>query len=668
MFANKIQVKKPLPKDFSLANFLWMGTSSVIRNFLFSPFHMKTFITVVTTALVTTVLFLVMGKWGMLGIKPTPAQCPQGTTIVKTVETCTPPATGTQATWTTATGATMEVFSCTSWSVVAETVSKLLAKHYIATSCFAPDGNVYPEWAKLTFFATAQITANEPQPSCEKIEKTCSNGFFMGTGNGDTNYNHLTCRRIDPTDTSSAYCAHDNDMYLPGEIVYTYAHSNVTLDQDCKQALSICNGQGQRWSAFSGYNASSCSFVRTFSPSYLEKNKSILLNEETKLPKPESVACLADTGKSCTTPRATSIKHGASFVSFKEKSVGFDEECVAKSVTCNNGIWANNATPYQNQSCKKAEPAHCVINTTKFYHDTTTTLYKKTTNKDGSVACAPQERYCFDGVLSGSTDYKWRSCSGAVVEPKTTTTNQGVGTAPTLVTKPTTSSIAPSTSTYSASSKEPNCTSPFGGSPRAPGKQGVGYRQSSPSYSKWCTAESIVCAWGSIRRWTTTAPGEVVNVSLNSSCKALPPQDCTSACGQIEHGKQAITFTDNEISHGNWELCKDKQVVSTCNDGTLSPAAGKYCSCKISEPVGCKAPDGSKVANDQTLTLYQYPQVQAQPGDGSDTCVRQWRKCLNGDRYDRDGNQATFTYKYATCKVLPPTSESGQWGDGVPQG
>lgn len=100
--------------------------------------------------------------------------------------------------------------------------------------------------------------------------------------------------------------------------------------------------------------------------------------------------------------------------------------------------------------------------------------------------------------------------------------------------------------------------------------------------------------------------------------------------------------------------------MSTCNDGVLSPEAAKYCTCKISEPVGCKAPDGSKVANDQTLTLYQYPQVQAQPGDGSDTCVRQWRKCLNGDRYDRDGNQATFTYKYATCKVLPPTSESGQ--------
>lgn len=124
----------------------------------------------------------------------------------------------------------------------------------------------------------------------------------MGTGNGDTNYNHLTCRRIDPTDTTTAYCAYDSDMYLPGEVVYRYAHSNVALDQECKQVLSVCNGQGKRWSAFSGYSATSCNFVRTFSKAYLEKNKLSIIDDATQLPKPETVSCLAATGKSCVTP------------------------------------------------------------------------------------------------------------------------------------------------------------------------------------------------------------------------------------------------------------------------------------------------------------------------------------------------------------------------------
>jgi hypothetical protein len=76
-----------------------MRTSSVIENYFIRNFSaMKTFITVLTTALVTTILFLVLGKEGMLGIKPAPAQCPPSNTIVKTVENCTPPATGTVAT------------------------------------------------------------------------------------------------------------------------------------------------------------------------------------------------------------------------------------------------------------------------------------------------------------------------------------------------------------------------------------------------------------------------------------------------------------------------------------------------------------------------------------------------------------------------------------------
>lgn len=72
---------------------------------------MKTFITILTTALATIVLFLLLGKNGMIGNNAAPtAQCPPSNTVIKTVETCTPPTTGTQATGTTA--QTISAYMC----------------------------------------------------------------------------------------------------------------------------------------------------------------------------------------------------------------------------------------------------------------------------------------------------------------------------------------------------------------------------------------------------------------------------------------------------------------------------------------------------------------------------------------------------------------------------
>lgn len=146
--------------------------------------------------------------------------------------------------------------------------------------------------------------------------------------------------------------------------------------------------------------------------------------------------------------------------------------CHAKSVTCDNGAWTNKATAYPYQTCKKELPDNCVINTTKFYHDTYNTLYKKTTNKDGTLSCEAQERYCFDGVLSGNADFKRRTCSGSVVSGTTIakTVNTAIpDTKPTLApSKPTVGPVAPYTT-----NKAPNCAAPFGGGVWYPGQQGL---------------------------------------------------------------------------------------------------------------------------------------------------------------------------------------------------
>lgn len=162
---------------------------------------------------------------------------------------------------------------------------------------------MYAEGTTLLFYATATITANDQQPVCAKGEKICKNGIFVSTATGANDLRHLTCRRIDPTDTTTALCAFEGDAYLPGEVVYRYASATATLDQDCKQTVSVCNGNGTWWTGVSGYNAGNCTFVRDFSAAYLKTNEKTILDSGTKLPTPESLSCVIGSGNSCVTPR-----------------------------------------------------------------------------------------------------------------------------------------------------------------------------------------------------------------------------------------------------------------------------------------------------------------------------------------------------------------------------
>lgn len=109
------------------------------------------------------------------------------------------------------------------------------------------------------------------------------------------------------------------------------------------------------------------------------------------------------------------------------------------------------------------------------------------------------------------------------------------------------------------------------------------------------------------------------------------------------------------------------KITSTCNDGLLTPAAGDYCSCTVADPAVCTAPGDIQIPHGGSLTLYQSAEVQALPGDGSDTCVRQRRECGDGVWHDANGSASDFTFQYTSCTVLPPPSGGGAGGEGVPQ-
>lgn len=374
----------------------------------------------------------------------------------------------------------------------------------------------------------------------------------------------------------------------------------------------------------------------------------------------------------CTTPWWDTVTHGEVFLSFQDGSGTLASGgCVSKSTICNNGSRSVAEEPFPNKTCTLAAPENCEVNWFLFAHGTSQEFFKLDTK---TQSCTSETRTCTDGTVDGDETFTYLSCPSSC--PAAGNTGSWSATScpecpcleptpeikkPTTTTKPTTATTTTPTTikqvsqpTTSTSLSEPNCPAPFGGTRREPGQQGTAYKQAVAPFGWSCEKVSIVCAFGSIRYGTKGNAWDIA-VWVASSCTVGKPVACDSACGLIAHGEQTTTYKQAIIPHGNGQVCSDIQVVSTCTNGTLSPAGGSSCSCQVAPPAACTAPNGQSVAHGSSLTLYESAQVQAVAGDGADTCVRQWRQCTNGTFYDANGNAAAFTFKNATCTVIPPT-------------
>ncbi len=384
---------------------------------------------------------------------------------------------------------------------------------------------------------------------------------------------------------------------------------------------------------------------------------------------------ISPTGADCTTPWGTSVAHGEVFLSFASETGSLAEGgCESRSTVCVNGSRSAEQEPLQYETCTLDTPKTCDVNWFVFAHGSSQEFYLF---DEEAQTCTSQTRTCTDGVVDGDETYTYLSC------PSSCPASTGTGSdstcpscpcleeqpeiqQPTVEEKPVIRQVTQPTISISGP-VEPNCPSPFWGSRREPGQEGSAYKQAVAPYGETCEKVNIVCAFWSIRFGTKWNPGEVA-WAVATSCREGAPVACESACGTIEHGGQVTTYKQAIIPHGNGQVCENVKVISSCSNWVLSPAWGSSCSCQVAPPAACTAPNGQTVAHGSSLTLYEYPQVQAVPGDGADTCVRQWRQCTNGEFYDRNGNKASFTYKYETCTVIAPPEGWGPGGAGVPVG
>lgn len=237
-----------------------------------------------------------------------------------------------------------------------------------AASC-ALDGETVAHGSSRTFYFSQNIPSGE-LCSSYGTSRTCSNG----TLSGNTAYKYAACAPV-----SGGACALDNAVVADGATKAFYSLATAPTGQ-------LCTSYKQDRTCTSGSLSGTASFNRA--------------------------SCFDST--SCTLDGLT-IETGTSTTFYASKLVPFGSSCtsVQNSLVraCTNGALSGSAT-FKYSSCAVTAPKSCILDGVTIAHDASGLFYtQRTVDFGGTCASVSQSRKCEDGVLSGSTSYKYGSCS-----------------------------------------------------------------------------------------------------------------------------------------------------------------------------------------------------------------------------------------------------------------
>jgi len=513
----------------------------------------------------------------------------------------------------------------------------------VETECIWLDGDVYDLWDTKTQYRPIILGDDENDDQyqdCQSAEFVCVNGLYVSDTEDALRYNRAECITIDITEQEEITCEFDGELYLPGEAVYQYLKPKVEKTTECEYVGFYCNGQGNRWSNFDEdvWNREKCYFTESFDDKYIDEYADQLItqwvlekNEFWELTVKETTFEIQSEGESCTTPWWKSVNHGKSVLSFEEETGWFEEECVIRTSECVDGEWQK-FDPYDYPSCKNNVPDSCFINGFELYHDTTRELYKVGSYVNGSRECDSKEIRCEDGELMWDEWYIYTTCTPPVAR-----------TAP--------RAAAP---VYDAS--KASCPSPYigWGASWSANQTGIGYTTATVPFGTECKAVNLVCMFGSIRVWSVSSYGSPVWSNYYASCSAGNPTGCTSACGSVAHGGTLTTYNFASLPYdpsvASCNGVANATTVSTCSNGTLSPAPAANCSCTVQWPANC----ANGMTHGQTITRKNDPGCSAdQFGNELDWWANTACQCKYGSITCTNGNLSK-TANYP--------------GDGFPQG
>ena len=534
----------------------------------------------------------------------------------------------------------------------------------VETECVWLDGEAYDLWDTKTQYKTNIRETKNDSLSCEKATFTCVNGLYISTVEDAGAYTRDSCIIVDQF-ADEITCTYEGDQYLPGETVYKFVSDKVEQTTECRYVWFYCNGDGEwiseiEW-GWSIYNQNECVFTQALDNEYIESYASNLI--ERGLLKESSnweltintTITTKESGASCETPRGESVDHGESVLSFEDETGWFEEECVIRTSRCDDGTFVEKV-PFQYPSCKIDIPDSCTVGSTKLYHGTTKTFYANGRYVGNQRVCDKQERTCEDGNVTGDNTYTSTVCTPPVQRKAAPAPRQAAAPAPTQA-YDASKAVCPSPYVWGWASRKPDqtwiwyyeSTVAFGGSCRSVnlvckfgtiriwsvwsfwGTIGQKFYQScNQGEASSCTfqykdAAAKTLAHGGTQTFYTVASvpfgskcddKKATTVCTNGSlsipsgfanCTSWAPASCTSACGSVNHGASITTYNFSSLPYDpNVRSCSavgNATVVSTCTNGTLSPAPAANCSCSVESPKNC----ANGMRHGETITRVNNP-------------------------------------------------------------
>lgn len=251
--------------------------------------------------------------------------------------------------------------------------------------------------------------------TCEHEFRICNNGVLSGS------YPYSSCN----SESGQAHCLFNGQTIKHGAVVRAFQNSAVQQGQSCVDELRLCkNG------VLSGnyeYPFCAVDVPRTclFNNANIPHNGEITAYEASTVP--HGTTCRSQTRRcnngtmtgtykfsSCAVGAPahcmfghSAVVHGQNITTFEASTVPFGEECRSQTRTCNNGTLTGS---FMFPNCNVGQPSSCLLDGKVFGHGNNMRAYKAP-DEDGN--CQQLIRTCYNGTLSGDTDFKYVSCSGS---------------------------------------------------------------------------------------------------------------------------------------------------------------------------------------------------------------------------------------------------------------
>jgi len=270
-----------------------------------------------------------------------------------------------------------------------------------AASCTF-NGTIIAHGQNTTAFQNSSVSFSN---TCVSENRSCDNGVLTGS------YQFSTCDIGTPTS-----CQFNGQTVAHGQIITAFESSSVPFGTSCSSEQRTCdNGNLSGSNKFASCEvgvAASCLFngqtiahgqtINAYSVSTVEYGNTCTsekrtCNNGTLSGTSEYATCQVNSPASCMLNGQT-IAHGQIINAFSTATVSYGSICQSEQRVCENGLLSGS---HQYSTCTIEKPASCNFNNTIIEHGKSVLAYLSTTVNSGST-CKSEQRYCDNGVLSGS--------------------------------------------------------------------------------------------------------------------------------------------------------------------------------------------------------------------------------------------------------------------------